>query len=216
MIQPDERPAIRAIIAALGPEWTTEPADKCEPNSDYNKANQIVTNGVIKFWFKAKHDYNDRPEPYHITSHYPRPKDDTFVAHGQEISINISRTKKPAQIARDIQRRFLDEYTPRYMAIVERIKIHERDQNRLIATEEMIAAALEQKLHENPYGRGNPRTITLSPYRNTGRIPYGEAKFNSYLEATIEIKNAPPELVIQIGKVLQQAAKWQQAQQVKP
>ncbi len=212
---PDERPTLRAIIAALGPEWKALPVDYGECDDERDKTRMIASNGKLEFYIAAQMDWRDKPEPYKISPKYPRTADGSHQGSGKYLTINCGRMKAPAQVAKDITRRFLPEYEKLYNDVREYVRRNDHQEATRRAVEEMIAAALDVQLLNSPYGRREPRTITISPYESNA--PYGKMNTGYYGDRiSMELSNLDPETAIEIGRIVQQAARWKKAQQVKP
>ena len=119
---PDNRPVIRQIIAAIGPGWTAKPTGNSdEPNSSYNKTHMIAQNGDMTLFIEAPEKWRGKPEPYQIAASYPTYANKSHAVHtGEALSINVGRMKGPAQVASDIRRRLLPEYTEILKRVIER------------------------------------------------------------------------------------------------
>ena len=210
---PDQRPVIREIIAHLGPGWTAHPnGNQEEPDSSYNRTHMIARNGDMALYIEAPERWRVKPEPYQISGAYPLYQNKAYAAHPDEtVSINVGRMKRPAQVAKEITRRLLPDYTKHLQTVKERVRLEDLRSNHQRATEEMIAAALNCPLEQVYPGDSRQRQITIA---HCGRdLPYGHAKVGSSGRADITLKDVDPETAIEIGQIIQRVHRYQQAQQ---
>lgn len=212
---PDLRPTLKQIIALIGPGWTPKPVSEGDdPESEYNKTHMIAQNGNMEIYISTQNGrYSTKAsrESYEISGRFPRYSDNTWAVHTSEyITIKASRKKSPAQVAADIKRRFLPIYTENLKQVVNRVRLETLKANRKHALEEMIAAALESPFYPLYSGSRSDREITISPHHT--ELPSGKLQVRHDGRISMSLDRLDPETAIEIGKVLQQARKYEQAQ----
>ncbi len=135
-------------------------------------------------------DYQGK-DKFHIFGVFPTTKKDgQRTYYGGDISINVSDTKTPEQIARDIERRFLPAYLPALeQSITQVLKANTYDQKRQANIQKM-ADYLGVEVRENliyVYNKNKGLNSTIKAY--------GEDTVNFELEVT-------PEMAIKIFDLL--------------
>lgn len=212
----DSRPIFRQIIAALGPGWTAHAdGNPSEPDSNYNKTHMIAQNGVLKLSLYAPDGWPKKDnELYRISGIYARYSDNSCAHRPSDYySINISRKKTPAQIAREVHRRLLPAYAPKAHEIAEKVQLFTLKEDRQKATEEMIAAALNAPLDEMNTGKRGDRRVRIATYYHSS-LPYGKAAVRFNGSVSMELINLDAETAIEIAQIVQAAHRNGQAQMI--
>lgn len=131
----------------------------------------------------------------HIFVDFPRTEKREMVHYGESPSINVSETKTPEQIARDIERRLLPAYLPELeKALAQVEQINSRDQKRQANTQKMA----------DYFGVApqNDREQTIYVYDKIKGLGYKIAATEDTVKFELEIS---PEMAIKIFDLLKEA-----------
>lgn len=192
----ENTPAFRVLISAVTanlPGFTTD-AD----NPEWNDRITIThTDGRRLYFVQGR--YGQKPGTMSVSGDYPRDNgnDDPYVGtyvdprsvNGRHFSINVSTSKTPEQIARDITRRLLPEYTETFGKIRERIdaRIGHR------ASVEVVARMMQRALGpgtDNVRYNSDRSTATIRKYSSERGTT--EVTVNSFDSVTIEARSLTP------------------------
>ncbi len=177
----------KQIAEALGNEWECQP-----PDEDWDWASLKNSNGW-EITLTGSHN----GASIEVSGVYPRSVDRNWVLYSGETAkkINVSATRSPRAIAKDIQRRFIPNYEAVYNLCIDRIAIAKANDEKVAAN----VAALAQVLGEK-HRRGNNTIRWSNGYANS---PYYWADFVVNADSvSIKLSSLPLDKALAIAKTL--------------
>ena len=191
------RELAKPLAMFLGPEWRVEPLAEGEPETS---AVLKLDDGTIDHCGVALVLYSDRyGAKGKIEIHGRSPANDcgVHITDRKQVttSINVSATKDPAKIARDIQARLLPEYLPAFADCVERIRKMKTENANAQAVNGRNRAAKGTREPWQQNRNGAWRFISLS---ETQASPVTKIR-----SASIELRGVPVSIAEKICKLLE-------------
>jgi hypothetical protein len=211
----DIRPILAAIVPHLGTGWRVEIETRGEEGSDYNATRGRIMHddGRGMYLSLGVTNYGWAPlGKLSIQGVYPRDNDGKeqfphLCLSGrwnmENPRMNVSASKAPATIARDIERRFLPDYSPLYAALQAQLDARNATRAGLDETMARMCAAFGR----SPSSVRKERdSLSASLWAPLGKL--GNADVESYTpgEVTLRLSSLPLDLAERIARILAESA----------